>query len=100
MAGPHFTKLPPNTDDPTEQVRYACSMCDLDVFHISVHAQFDHDIADFTVDNKAQPRPGAGPKSLCSDNGCSYPGGHEGTHSWQNDAGELAVGFVAPPVVE
>lgn len=80
---PHYTMLLPHTDDPTEPMRYDCSLCDLDVYNISLHSQFEHGVRKFTVDNEEHERERPVVGHLCGISGCTFDGNHEGRHSWE-----------------
>lgn len=83
---PHYVMLPPHTDNPDEPIRYDCSLCDLDVYNISMHSQFDHGVRNFTVDNKEHERKQQSVEHRCGINGCSLDGNHDGPHSWESSA--------------
>lgn len=81
---PHFVVLPAHTDNPDEPLRYDCSLCDKDVYNISMHAQFEHGVKQFTVDHTETPRDYGVVGHLCGVSGCNFDGNHEGRHSWES----------------
>lgn len=85
LPSPHYTLLPANTDLLEEAMRYDCSLCDKDVYNLSMHAQFEHNVRTFTVDHEETPRDYGTIGHLCGINGCTFDGNHEGRHSWQPD---------------
>jgi hypothetical protein len=88
---PHYVTLPPNTDNPDEPLRYDCSLCDKDVYNISMHAQFEHGVREFTVDHTETPRDYGVVGAVCGINGCSFNGNHEGRHSWEPEEPSISV---------
>ena len=80
---PHYVALPPHTDNPAEPIRYDCSLCDKDVYNLSMHAQFEHGSRTFTIDHTETPRETGVVGHPCGVKGCSFDGNHEGRHSWE-----------------
>ncbi len=100
---PHFVTLPPNTDNPEEPLRYDCSLCDKDVYNISMHAQFEHGVRQFTVSHEETPRDYGVVGHLCGIKGCSFDGNHDGDHSWETSFATEVVSessAAAPPEQE
>lgn len=80
---PDYVVLPPHTENLDEPMRYDCSLCDKDVYNISMHAQFEHGSRKFTVDHVETPRDSFVVGAVCGVNGCSLDGNHIGPHSWE-----------------
>jgi hypothetical protein len=86
---PHYVALKPHTDDPAEPIRYDCSLCDKDVYNLSMHAQFEHGVRRFTVEHDETERDYGVVGHACGVHGCTFDGNHEGRHSWEAVTGDV-----------